>query len=387
MVNKAISLVKNFIKEYYPTIDTQDGPFYDLYIKAFAILFDREITKINFDVKGKLDIRNYATMASKDLDRIASMYFITRSEGAFASGTVTLYLTSPAKVTIPSGATFTASSGLKFYASREVAYSAAQVSATRSGKYYTFSVPVNAASKGAQYEVGAGEINGMSSNMNIPIVKISNPSPTTGGADRETNAELYLRIIRSVNTKNLLITDASIITTIQETFPTLRQVNVAGKGHDRMQRDRVYAGFSVDGLSPYERSDFWNKRVGTTQYNPNLAYSGRLTDPNALSLSMSDIDAATEEVSQEGYYDVSALDVNYLTVRGGLEFMDYFNVPSSTISIGGSSSGLSYDVENWITSDSGYDFGRTKYGDSVYISGGYLCMGASPVATLTEVAI
>ena len=385
MVNKAISLVKNFIKEYYPTVDTQDGPFYDLYIKAFAILFDREITKINSNIKDKLDIRNYATMLTTDLDRIAAMYFITRNQGAFASGTVMVYMLSPAKIDLPNGTIFITVSGLKFYASRAISLSAAQTASVRSGKYYTFTVPVSAARKGTEYDVGAGEINGISSSLNIPAVKISNLSATTGGGDSETNAELYLRIVSSVNTRNLLITDSSIKTTIMEAFPTLRQVNVAGKGHDRMQRDRGYSVFSIGGLSPYERSDFWNKRVGTTQYNKNLAYAGRLTSADVSSLDVDDIEAATEQISQEGYYNISALDVNYLTVRGGLEFMDYFTVVTSALI--GSSFGLSYDVSNWITSDSGYVFGLTKYGDSVYLSNGYLCMGATPVAELTEVAI
>ena len=380
MVYKVINIVRNYLKEYYPTVDIYDGPMYDLFIKAFGILFKQEIDKINADaaesIQSSLDIRNYATMARSDLARIGAMYFLTPSDGGYASTILTLELSRPTRCHIQEGSVVGTSAGLRFYASRTISFSSAQIADGQIGDVYTLKVPVTAAKVGLEYEVGAGDINTVISSLNIPVVRVYNASAATGGADSETNTEFYLRLVRSINTRELLITDASIKTTIEAAFPTLREVNVAGKGHTRMQRDRVYDSFSPDGLTPYERSDFFAKRVGTNIYNKNQALSGRLD--SATPPELDDVEDAVSEVTQEDYYDIFALDVQFMTTRAGLEFSDDFASDSRELS-----GTVVYYSDDWIFSDSGFEFNKKRYGDSVRIADGYLCLGAEEVVTLT----
>jgi len=383
MIFKVINIVRNFLKEYYPTVDVYDGPMYDLFIKGFGILFKREIDKINANtaesIQGSLDIRNYATMARSDLARIGAMYFLTPSDGGYASSILTLELSKPVKCHVQEGDVFGTTSGLRFYAARTVSFSASQMANAQVGDKYTMKVPVTAAKAGSEYEVEAGAINTVISSLNVPVVRVYNASAATGGSDSETNTEFYLRLVRSINTRELLITDASIKTTLGAAFPTLRAITVAGKGHPMMQRDRVYDSFSPEGLSPYERSDFFAKRKGTKIYNTNVALSGRLD--SATPPTLDNVESAVSEVTQEDYYDLFALDVKFMVTRAGLEFSDDFNPTSRATGV------VRYHSDDWVFSDSGFTFGKTRYGDSVRISGGYLCLGAEEVTTLSVKAV
>lgn len=378
MIDKAVNIARNYVKEHFPTVDVYDGPFYDFYIKAFGILFKQEIDKINADaansIQASLDIRNYATMSRADITRLGAMYFLVPDDGGYAHSILALELSRPAKCDIQEGSVFGTTSGLRFYASRTVSFSAAQVGDGQIGNVYAIKIPVTAAQAGSEYEVEAGAINTIISSLNIPAVRVYNAAAATGGSDYETNTEFYMRLVRSINTRELLITDASIKTTIEAAFPTLRGVEVAGKGHARMQRDRVYDSFSPDGLSPYERSDFFTKRVGTNVYNKNQALSGRLD--SATPPELGDVEDAVAEVTQEDYYDLFALDVQFMITRAGLEFNDEFD---EAFGVGNT---VVYHSDDWIFTDSGFAFRKTRYGDSVRITGGYLCLGAEEVVML-----
>lgn len=377
MQYKVINIVRNFLKEYYPTVDVYDGPLYHLYIKSFGFLYKQEIDKINADaaesLQEKLDIRNYATMDRDDLKRIGRMYFLEPSDGDYASAILTLELSRAAKCSIPAGSAFGTVDGLRFYSTRTISFSAAQVGDQQVGDVYLITVPVQAASVGDDYEVEAGAINTVISSLGLPIKRVYNAAAATGGANYETNTEFYLRLVRSINTRELLITDASIKTTIEAAFPVIREVNVAGKGHARMQRDRVYDSFSPDGMVPYEKSDFYGKRVGTNIYNSNVAYLGRLDSAALSGVTIEDVEDVVSEVTQEDYYDLFAFDSQFMQIRAGLEFSDDFEPSSESASI---SNTVMYYDENWIFTDSGYAFGKKMYGDSIRISGGYLCLGA-----------
>lgn len=377
MLNKAINLARNVVKEHYPTVDVYDGPFYDLHIKGFAILFKQEIDKINADaansIQGSLDVRNYATMARADLARVGAMYFLSMQDGEYASGILTIELSRPVRIDIREGDIFGTTGGLRYFASKTVSFSSAQMGDSNVGNVYILKVPITAAKAGSEYEVEAGAVNTVISSINAPIVRVYNVNAITGGNERETNTEFFMRMVRSINTRELLITDASIKTTLEAAFPTLRAVEVAGKGHARMQRDRVYDSFSPDGLSPYERTTFAGKRVGTRKYNKNSAYAGRLD--SATPPSIDDVEDAVAEVTQEDYYDLAALDVEFMVTRGGLEFSDDFD----------EGAGVVYYSDAWIFSDSGFPFGKKRYGDSVRIAGGYLCLGAEEVVAFAPI--
>lgn len=372
MLNSTINLVINYIKEHYPEIRTQDGPFYDLYVKAFSLLFHGTITDIEDEFQEDLDLRNYATMSEEALDRVAEHNFITRNDGSKATTTVKVYLSSASAVPLPSGSVFSTTDGLRFLSTRDISFSSAQIAGSQEGNYFTFQVPVEAEEEGEEYNVSAGAITSIVSAFYAPVVMVTNESAAVGGANRETNTELYMRLVRSVNTRNLLITRGSVITVVGDNFPTVRRVTVAGMGDDMMQRDRIYSSEMPGGLSPYERQDFWCKRKGIIRFNKNIAREGRC---DSLTLgTVEEVENTVVEVDQEDYYDLYARDLEYCTTRAGLEFSDDFELDDSAPISGG----RVQDIDDWIATDSGFEFGQRKYGNSISLFNGYLCLGVTP---------
>ena len=378
MTNKAINIVRSFVREYLPTVDVYDGPFYDIYIKAFGFLYKDVIEDINGNssVESRLDIRNYATMTRDQLARIGASNFVPVNNGSFASTIMTIEMSRPAQSDFPAGTEFGTTTGLRYYSSKAVSFSSAQLADRQVGNVFSMKIPVTAAKTGSEYQVAAGVINTLVSSISAPILRVYNSAAAIGGTNQETNIEYYFRMVRSINTRDLLITDASIISTIEGAFPSVRRVTVAGKGDPMMQRDRVYDSFAPDGLSPYEKSGYFGKRAGTKKFNKNMAYSGRLD--SATPGTLTEIEDSVVEVTQQDYYDLFALDVQYMVVRAGLEFGDDFETYNA---------GVEYYKDGWIFSDSGLPFGKKKYGDSVRISGGYLCLGAEEAVTFAPVEV
>lgn len=101
---------------------------------------------------------------------------IERIDGDFATGTVTL----TGSGTVPVGTTFIASNGISFYTMYEVTISG-------SGD-----VDVTCNSMGSVGNVPAGSITTFSRTM-YGFTAVTNPLPTTGGADEETDDELRAR--------------------------------------------------------------------------------------------------------------------------------------------------------------------------------------------------
>jgi len=372
MYEKAINLVLNFLKEHFPTIRLKNGFMWDLYVKAFSLLFGNEINELATQ-NSKLDLRNYATMAEADLDRVAANYFLSRQSGASATAIVEVEVSSALPVTIKQGITRVSTpDGYSFLATSNLSLSASQVASNPSGNYFSFKFSVYAVATGTEYNVGAGAISSLETSIgNNTVVSVTNPAPATSGANRETNTELFMRIVRSINTRGLLITRASVGTVILNNFPTVRAANVVGKGDSRMERDLLYPAMLPGGFSPYKRSDFRGKKAGVIRYNKNKAYKGRYTT-NVAALIPSPSDLVLTEFTQDEYYSVIANDLEYMISRGGLEFSDDFDVSSSSISLN-----KIQDIENWIASDSGLPFGSRLFGSSVSILNGHLCLGAT----------
>ena len=372
MLNNVINLVVNFLKEHFPNLRYRDGAIYDLFVKAFSLLFKQEIDKVNALLAG-LDIRNYATMTEAELDRCAAFWFVSRVTGAKASTRVRVELTAAVKVEIPVGFAFATVDGYKFLVTEARSFSAAQIAATQVGDIYYFDVPVQAEEEGTEYNVSVGEISSIASAFYAPVYRVTNLTAATSGANRETNTELYMRLVRSVNTRSLLITPNSIYTMLMAVYPTLRDVNVACKGDTLMQRDRIYDAQMPGGLSPYETSNYWGKRAGIIRFNKNIARDGRMMAPADIpTTTLADVEDAVVEVEQADYYDIYGLDLEYMITRGGLEYFDDFEDNQEWSSINPK---RVQDIENWIATDSGFEFGTRKYGNSISIFNGWLCLG------------
>lgn len=362
MYTRIINFIKKSIQEYFPTIAFREGTgVWDLFVKAFAILYNRILERLT-TIRNDSDIRNYATMSETALDAQAANWFLTRSEGAYSSGNVRIYLKTPVKVTIPSGFTALSSSGLRFVTREAWSFSAAQVTNNKDGTRYYFDITMYGQNPGSEYNVPSHAIVDLYSPFYADWTRVDNLYAFTGGATKETNSELYDRMVNSANTRNLLITKSSAATTLYEAFPTFKDIVVVGYGEDEMDRDIVYGVVGVGIDVPYRRQDFYGKSRGDLFTNPCVSYEISSTSKAPLIAEL----ASATEVSQEDYHYLSAYDLIYYTYQGGLLFSDDFD-DSDTFDM----------TDGYIASDSGFVFGRRAYGNSVYIGGGNLYMGAT----------
>lgn len=376
MYTKILNFIMRMVTEYFPDIAFREGTAsYDLFVKAYALLHSDNLDTQDI-VLSRLDPREYENMSDVAMDRLAANWFVSRAQGSLASGTVRIYFSSPSDFYVPSGFEVSTASGLTFSTYTAFSYSASQITSQREGSRYYCDIQVQARGYGDQYNVGAGAISDIVSPLYLPWTGVTNLSPFVGGAARETNEQLYSRIINSVNTRSLLITKGSASSSILENFPTVIEVDTVGFGDDAMLRDIVY-GLVMPNHIPYRKEDFYLKSKGSNLYNRNVAYylSREFdTDPGGDPVPdpLSEIEADAEEVSQDQYDGLAMLDLVYASNNGGIAYSETFD----------NDTGFSvYEFPDAHASDSGFPFGQRRYGNSIYISTeGKLVMGAQPTA-------
>jgi hypothetical protein len=376
MLQQAYNVVIKYLKEHFPTLPTDFGVIHDLYCLGFAVLFKEEIDALN-SILDNQDIRNYETMPEEALDRIAANWLLTRSTGSKSTTWVRITVPTPISVDLPAGTGFTTVDGLRFFSSSPVSWGMSQVQDNVIGSAFYFDVLVEAENNGDGYNVEAGAINSALIALPFQVTSISNPNAATKGTDRETNEEFYFRIVRSANTRDILVASPSIETVLMAAYPSVRSVAVAGKGSDQMERDIVYGVVMPGGFNPYQKSDFSGKKAGVTRYNRSMAFRGSLAS-TTLPATPDDLEDELEECSQAEYMDLLARDLDYLSTPGSLIYSDSFDSDSTSSAY----IAYNYDITNWIASDSGCHYGTRRHGTSVSIYDGELILGAVDLASV-----
>lgn len=152
-------------------------------------------------------IADVQEILSQDVDRLVGNWGITRKPGTYATGKIRLYTTSQTTVTVPNGSKVR-TLGAE-YLEYEILGSLTNYPVTEldttMGMYYV-EVPIRATAIGTSYNVSAGLITQVS--PPIPnIVSCSNPSPTTGGTDEESDLDLLTRAETAQSGRNLSTVD------------------------------------------------------------------------------------------------------------------------------------------------------------------------------------
>lgn len=147
-------------------------PIYDI-VSACAMVAERLSTDLEA-AKLLLDPDNLTGYELEEFVRDRTG--LERVDGDFATGSVTL----TGSGTVPTGTTFLADTGISFYTMYDVTING-------SG-----SVDVTCNTMGSAGNVPAGAINTFASTL-YGFTAVTNPQPTTGGADEETDDELRTR--------------------------------------------------------------------------------------------------------------------------------------------------------------------------------------------------
>jgi hypothetical protein len=361
-VQRVANFVLQFLIEYFPRVAYfKGGGVWDMFIHAFARIFNAIFELIDRAANSSWLGRD--TSVSEDYDKAGEFHFLPRNTGGYSRGVIRIYMPAPTRVVIPKG--WRIGADFVFQATDRHVFNSSTVAKTYSGNEYYIQFPLQAIEKGSAYDVAENTITDLKDPLWVTFNRITNPSAFSGGSDTETDEEYYARLETSINTRNLLITDGSVTSTLGALFPTFNHIGVVGYRDEGMERD-IYFGISgPGGFVPYVSSTFALKISGSLVSNLSVAKkltSETATPPNDYSL----IDAVADELTSEEYRMIAGNDLIYLTAYASRLYADTF--PSTT---------RDYTPEGLIVSDSGLPYGQKRYDDSVYEQEG-LRMGSPP---------
>jgi hypothetical protein len=219
---------------------------HDILVNGYAYilsLIDAEVSEIRgmlaFDRVSQLN----DVSADRVVDDLASNWFISRKDGTFARGFVTVYESDNGPKTIPVGTVFTRTAGVDFVYDGStplvVDDSSMETIFDTAGNIesYSYKVPVVSRVAGIGGDLSPGLFESFDSYSNT-IIRVENQSYFSSGDIDETSLALAERAKESVSLRGFL-TEKSIKATILDGVPEATNVVVIGAGDSEMQRDLV----------------------------------------------------------------------------------------------------------------------------------------------------
>jgi len=304
--------LERLLAERYPDLDVAPGSaLHDLLITPAAFLLQPHRDYMRVAARN-LKIRNYAAMNESELDALASNFLVARRDGTRARGTQRVYFSRPQAVMVAVAARFFDAAGRAFVPASAVGVSLSEMTAnydTASAQYFV-DVPITASVDGTEYAVGAGSITVV---QGVPgAVRTSNLKALTPARDRDSNTELYRRVLGSVVNRDL-VKSASIQATIQDNFATVRAVRVAGFGDAAMTRDVVRASLAAQPLFRFSHC---------LKYNLPLDATGAVNHYEADGISV----VQTPVGGRVGAI-VDALDIDFFSIPVSLDGVETIRTP------------------------------------------------------------
>jgi len=241
-----ITFLQEKIKAYDSSINPVPGTaIYDLLVGPLYLIIAalrREIANL----RRSGDISAYQSLTEEAMDALASNFLLSRRSGTKATTTVRVYFTNPTNVTILPTAYFSTSDDLKFYPTSTVQVTSDQMALNFEDGFYYADISVEAEEAGTAYNVGANSI--VNAIGLTGYIKVTNPYPVINGTDKESNEELYQRILDSI-TERTPTTERGIRTLVMENFPYVQYVNVVGASDPEMTRDLVPIYTNIPGAT------------------------------------------------------------------------------------------------------------------------------------------
>ncbi len=243
----------NNIHDALPLADTKEGTFIrDVFINPTS----DEFAAMYIDMKSVELAQSVLTASGRDLDRLASNYFIERKPATHSSGKLRFFIKNsdkkhldiekyPKTMVIKSG---TKVSTIETFFQEQIDFiTEATVIVHRdeivslpilglNGLRY-IEIPAVSISPGEIANVDAGEITNLLNNFDISefITTISNPFAFTGGSNRENDNSLMLRISLAVSGANIGTKDGYLNYVLKQSG--VIGAKVVGAGDESMIRD------------------------------------------------------------------------------------------------------------------------------------------------------
>jgi len=189
------------------------------------------------------DIINWATMTDAQMNFFGNKFFIPRIDGDYSIGYIRIYFNEKKNIELTDEARAVSSEGLRYRVIQPgyISGDSFKDSTDRIALYYV-DVPVIAASKGDEYNTGAGEVVQLE-NIDFTYQSITNPEDITQGTRYEDNDNYYKRLRYGVNDRSIM-NKKSMHVMLPQFFPVIKAMYIAGANDRYMTRDLI-SGFDI----------------------------------------------------------------------------------------------------------------------------------------------
>ena len=253
------------------------GPFYNLMLLPIAQISSPIEYRLR-ELETFQGLRNVANLSEYEVDVVASNHLLFRKDGTAGTATAKVVVRTPADVNIANGSSFTITKDTEKYEFKSngivVPASDFSISPVYGTFYVSSSIPLYTVKTNDGYNsIEANSI--FSHNLSDSnIVYIIFESMTSDSTSKETNTELYLRLLNSVGQK-VLASEAGVITLFNEFFPKVPIVSVYGNSDSEVTRNTI-GFFTPDVSEDWEVFNFKGKIAGSAAI-PHFAYEYLLT--------------------------------------------------------------------------------------------------------------
>lgn len=243
MPSDFLKVLETIMLEARPDVDLRPHtPAYDILLLPHNDLL-RPIVQAIEKLKASQSLLS-TDLADTEADLLSANQFIYRILGDRAVGPARIHFTAPTSVVIPVSATFTADNGAVFRVVSEFTFPESLMRLNKEGTLYYVDVPIVATEAGARGRIAAHTLSSLQGTA-LNFVKVDNPFPFSGGADRETTTELLARAADSI-TERSLVSGRGVRTQLRANFPFISNLFVAGFGDEEQSRD-IFEGVHLGG--------------------------------------------------------------------------------------------------------------------------------------------
>lgn len=266
------------------------GALRDFAVVALSSIFAYLRREVDY-VKARQSLLLLGTLAGVDVDRavdeILSNWFLTRKDGTYTRGTVTIYLTDDSAFTVTTAMRFYRADGSVYKPDylTDQAFGAGDMSPVTDSSgvviSYALRIPIVAVNTGAVSDVTPQAFTDYSPRSSR-VMRVENENRLTTGDDTESTTDFLSRAETAVTTRNMA-SARSVDATIRDTFSSVENLVVIGYGDPEMIRDlvsdtgsaiRIHVGAAADAFlrSTILESQEFTGEIGSVFTDPRPGY-------------------------------------------------------------------------------------------------------------------
>lgn len=189
-------------------------------------------------LKNATSLNNLDLLSDDEADALASNWFVTRDEGARATGSVTVVVDRPSSISINTSSVRFFAGGNEYVPTVNTLITTDALLANSIGSsLYEFTINVQANAVGPEFNAAVGNVSRVTGINNV--VSVNNKAPILGGLGRDTTEYLLSNKLPRAISERSLVTARGIGARIATDVPGILRYQVIGHGETEMLRDRV----------------------------------------------------------------------------------------------------------------------------------------------------